>query len=50
MAWIDDDTTPVAHTFIKGISPLTYVAVQVAVKDSTGLGEWSQSRIILVTQ
>src|SRR6185437_15940173 len=49
VAWIDDAATPVAHTLIKGIPPLTYVAVQVALKDSAGLGAWSQSVIILVT-
>ena len=49
-AWINDESTPVARTLITGIPPLTYVAVQVAVKDSTGLGEWSQSVMILVTK
>jgi hypothetical protein len=48
--WINDEATPVARTVITGIPPLTYVAVQVAVKDSTGLGEWSQSVMILVTK
>ena len=43
-------STPVTRTLITGIAPLTYVAVQVAVKDSTGLGAWSQSVILLVTQ
>lgn len=49
-AWINDEATPVARTLITGIPPLTYVAVQVAVKDSVGLGAWSQSVIILVTK
>jgi hypothetical protein len=49
-AWINDESTPVAHSLITGIPPLTYVAVQVAVKDSVGLGAWSQSVIILVTK
>ena len=49
-AWINDDATPVARTLVTGIPPLTYVAVQVAVKDSVGLGAWSQSVIILVTK
>jgi hypothetical protein len=49
-AWINDEATPVAHTLITGIPPLTYVAVQVAVKDRAGLGEWSQAVIILVTK
>jgi hypothetical protein len=49
-AWINDDASPVAHTLITGFPPLTYVAVQVAVKDSTGLGAWSQSVTILVTK
>ena len=44
-AWINDESTPVARTLITGIPPLTYVAVQVAVKDSVGLGDWSQSVI-----
>jgi hypothetical protein len=49
-AWINDDSTPVARTLLAGIPPLTYVAVQVAIKDSVGLGAWSQSVIILVTK
>lgn len=49
-AWINDDATPVARTLLTGIPPLTYVAVQVAVKDSAGLGDWSQSVIILVAK
>jgi hypothetical protein len=49
-AWINDDATPVARTLLTGIPPLTYVAVQVAIKDSVGLGAWSQSAIILVTK
>ena len=49
-AWINDEATPVARTLVTGIPPLTYVAVQVAVKDSVGLGAWSQSVIILVTR
>jgi hypothetical protein len=49
-AWINDEATPVARTLITGIPPLTYVAVQVAVKDSVGRGAWSQSVIILVTR
>src|SRR6185437_970195 len=48
--WITDEATPVARTLVTGIAPLTYVAVQVAVKDSVGLGDWSQSVIILVTK
>ena len=48
--WINDEATPVARTLITGIPPLTYVAVQVAVKDSVGLSEWSQSVIVLVTK
>jgi hypothetical protein len=50
VAWIEDESTPVARTFITGIAPLTYVAVQVALKDSVGLGDWTQSVIILVTK
>ena len=49
-AWTRDESTPVARTLVTGIAPLTYVAVQVAVEDSTGLGAWSQSVIILVTK
>lgn len=49
-AWNNDEATPVARTLITGIPPLTYVAVQVAVKDSVGLGTFSQSVIILVTK
>jgi hypothetical protein len=49
-AWINDEATPVARTLVTGIPPLTYVAVQVAVKDSVGLGAFSQSVIILVTK
>jgi hypothetical protein len=49
-AWTNDEATPVAHTLITGIPPLTYVAVQVAVKDSVGLGAFCQSVIILVTK
>lgn len=49
-AWINDEASPVARTLITGIPPLTHVAVQVAVKDSVGLGAWSQSVIILVTK
>jgi hypothetical protein len=49
-AWITDEATPVAHALITGIPALAYVAVEVAVKDSTGLGAWSQSVIILVTK
>ena len=46
----NDDATPVARTLLTGIPPLTYVAVQVAVKDSVGLGAWSQAVTILVTK
>ncbi len=49
-AWIIDESTPIARTLVTGIPPLTYVAVQVAIKDSVGLGAWSQSVIILVTK
>ena len=49
-AWINDEATPVARTVITGIPPLTYVAVQVAVKDSTGLGDFCQTVMILVTK
>jgi len=48
--WITDESTPVAHTLITGIPPLTSVAVEVAVKDAVGMGTWSQSVIILVTK
>jgi hypothetical protein len=48
--WINDESTPVAHTLITGIPPLTLVSVEVAVKDSVGLGNWSQSVAILVTK
>jgi hypothetical protein len=48
--WINDESTPVAHTLITGIPPLTLVSVEVAVKDSVGLGNWSQSVTILVTK
>ncbi len=50
VTWVTDEATPVARTVITGIPALTYVAVQVAVKDSVGLGEWSQSVIILVAK
>jgi hypothetical protein len=49
-AWTNDEATPIARTLITGIPPLTYVAVQVAVKDSVGLGAFCQSVIILVTK
>jgi hypothetical protein len=48
--WINDESTPVAHTLITGILPFTYVCVEVAVKDSVGLGHWSQGVTILVTK
>jgi hypothetical protein len=50
VVWINDEATPVAHTLITGIPALTSVAVEVAVKDSVGLGEWSQAVTILVTR
>ena len=48
--WVNDESTPVARTLITGIPALTFVAVQVAVKDSVGQSDWSQSVIILVTK
>jgi hypothetical protein len=48
--WVNDEATPLARTLITGIPALTYVAVQVAVKDSVGQSEWSQPVIILVTK
>jgi hypothetical protein len=48
--WVTDEATPVANTLITGIPPLTYVCVEVAVKDSVGLGNWSQGVTILVTK
>ena len=45
-----DEATPVARTLVTGIPPLTYVAVQVAVKDSVGLGTGSQAVTIPVTK
>jgi hypothetical protein len=48
--WINDESTPVARTTITGIPPLTLVCVEVAVKDSVGLGNWSQGVTILVTK
>ena len=39
---VNDDSTPTAHTTISGLPLNTTVAFGAAVKDSTGVGPWSQ--------
>jgi hypothetical protein len=46
--FVNADPTPVSHTLISGLPLHTIVGFQVAVKDSSGVSEWSQTVTILV--
>jgi hypothetical protein len=46
--FVTGDPTPVAHTLFQGLPLNTLVGFQVAVKDSTGTSEWSQTVVVFV--
>jgi hypothetical protein len=46
--FVNDEPTPVGHTVISGLPLMTKVGFEVAVKDATGTGAWSQTVTILV--
>jgi hypothetical protein len=46
--WINATSTPLARTTLTGLPALTSVGFRVAVADSKGTGEWSQTVCILV--
>jgi hypothetical protein len=46
--WIMADPTPIANTTITGLPLMTPIGFAVAMKDSKGTGEWSQTVTVLV--
>jgi hypothetical protein len=46
--YVNDESTAVSHTVIGGLPLNTYVGFEVAVKDSVGVGEFSQTWTIFV--